>query len=203
MYQDFQNSMKGFVVFTLSDIRKTFPNFAGKNLVNWQTKGYLNKLKNGCYAFSDLKPTEYNRFLASNKLYEPSYVSMESALSYYGVIPEGVYSVQAISTRKTKNFSNALGTFHYHSLKSSLYFGYRLVHEGDSIPFRIATLEKTLLDFLYLRSDIDCMEALEALRWNRDILAAIDWPILEQYLELFNSRTLRKKTELLHTYLHA
>ena len=59
MYLDFQNSMKDFVVFRLSSIRKAFPNFSGKNLVNWQMKGYVNKLKNVCYKV-DVAPFLFN-----------------------------------------------------------------------------------------------------------------------------------------------
>ena len=203
MYELFRKSLEKFVVITLADIRMEFPDFDQKNLVNWQKKGYITKLKNGCYIFSDLKPAEHTLFLIANKLYEPSYVSLESALSYYGIIPEGVYSIQSVSTRKTKVINTPAGTFHYFSLKSSLYFGYRLLSEGVPHPYRMASLEKAILDFLYLRPEIDTIEALDALRWNRAELVNLDMTALDNYLSLFESRTLTKKVDLLYTHLNA
>jgi predicted transcriptional regulator of viral defense system len=195
--------LEKFVVITLADIRMAFPDFDQKNLVNWQKKGYITKLKNGCYIFSDVKTTEQTLFLIANKLYEPSYVSLESALSFYGIIPEGVYSIQSVSTRKTQVFNTPQGTFRYYSFKPSLYFGYHLMAEAVAHPYRLASREKAILDFLYLRSDIDCAEALEALRWNRAELANLDRTLLNNYLSLFESRTLSKKIDLLYNYLNA
>jgi predicted transcriptional regulator of viral defense system len=203
MYQEFRKSLEKFVVITLADIRMAFPDFDQKNLVYWQKKGYIIKLKNGCYIFSDLKPTEHTLFLIANKLYEPSYVSLESALSYYGIIPEGVYSIQSVSTRKTQVFNNPTGTFRYYSLKSSLYFGYRLISEEVPHTYRMASLEKAVLDFFYLRPDIDTAEALDALRWNRAELANLDTTTLDNYLSLFESRILYKKVDLLYNHLNA
>jgi predicted transcriptional regulator of viral defense system len=203
MYEEFRKSFENFAVITLADIRMSFPHFDTKNLVNWQKKGYITKLKNGCYIFSHQKPAEYTMFLIANKLYEPSYVSLESALSFYNVIPEGVYTIQSISTRKTNRFTTPIGTFQYHSVKNSLYFGYRLVNEGKGRSVRIASLEKAVLDFLYLRADIDNSPAMASLRWNRTELISLDTAILEEYLNVFNSRTLRRKIDLLYTYLHA
>jgi len=203
MYEQFRKSLENFVVISLADIRKAFPDFDPKNLVNWQKKGYITKLKNACYIFCDLKQSEHTLSLIANKLYEPSYVSLESALSYYNIIPEGVYSIQSISTRKTKVFNTPAGTFHYFSLKSPLYFGYRLISEGVPYPYRLASPEKAILDFLYLRSEVNTIEALDALRWNRTELVNLDMNALNNYLSLFKSRTLSKKVDMLNIPLNA
>ncbi|MFN0188273.1 MAG: hypothetical protein ACKVQV_06190 [Bacteroidia bacterium] len=203
MYHLFRKTLEEFPVITLAYIRMSFPEFDTKNLINWQKKGYIKKLRNGCYIFSDRKINEHSLFQIANKLYEPSYISLESALSFYGFIPEGVYSIQSVSTRKTNVFTTPVGTFNYFTLKNSFYFGYRLVNENSEFPFRIATPEKTVLDFLYLRPDINDIAAIEALRWNRDELANIDTVTLEEYLKFFKSPTLQKKIDLLYTYLHA
>ena len=60
-----------------------------------------------------------------------------------------------------------------------------------------------MLDFLYLRPDINDIPSIEALRWNRDELANIDSATLEEYLLIFKSPTLQKKIDWLYTYLHA
>ena len=202
MYQRFRQNLIELPVITLTEISKSFPDFDTKNLVNWQKKGYLIKLRNGYYLFSETATDEYRLFQIANKLYDPSYVSMESALNYYGIIPEAVYSIQSISTRKTTAFSNKLGTFNYRTIKKALYFGYHLViHEATT--FRMASREKAILDFLYLRPDISHYLSFEALRWNREELLLIDESKLQKYSELYDSPTLNKKLEFLKTYLHA
>lgn len=203
MYQEFRKVFNGFPVITLADIHLSLPDFDMKNLIYWQKKGYVIKLRNGYYMFTDYKTTEHTLFHIANELYDPSYVSMESALSHYGLIPEGVYSIQSISTRKTNQFETPIGTFHYYKIKSPLYFGYTLLTDGGAIPCRMASMEKAVLDFLYLRSDVDDYAAFEAVRWNRDELAKIDTTTMEEYLQIFQSKTLQKKIDWLYTYIHA
>ena len=202
MYQQFRHSLSEFPVISLPDIHKAFPDFDTKNLVNWQKKGYLTKLRNGFYLFSEARVDEYRLFQIANKLYNPSYVSMESALNYYGIIPEAVYSIESVSTRKTNAFTTTLGTFHYRTIKKQRYFGYHLVPQGAT-TFRMASREKAVLDFLYLRPDIGDYPAFEALRWNREELQHINADKLRDYLSLYDSPTLNKKIQFLNTYLHA
>jgi len=202
MYQQFRQSLVEFPVITLPEIRKSFPDFDTKNLINWQKKGYVIKLRNGYYLFSETKTDENRLFQIANKLYDPSYVSMESALNYYGIIPEAVYSVQSLSTRKTDEFTTTVGAFTYRTIKKVLYFGYHLIRDGAT-TFRMASREKSLLDFLYLRPDISDYPSFEALRWNHEALLMINESTLQDYLRFFNSPTLNKKIELLKTYMRA
>lgn len=203
MYHLFRKTLEGFPVITLADIRMAFPDFDMKNLINWQKKGYIVKLRNGFYLFADRKVTEHSLYQIANKLYEPSYVSLESALAFYGLIPEGVYSVQSVSTRKTNAFTTPVGTFHYFSMKNELYFGYRLVTDQSDHPLRMASLEKAVLDFLYLRPDVNDYAAFEALRWHQDELKGLNNVVLKEYLDVFQSPTLRKKIDWLQPYIHA
>ncbi len=203
MYQEFRKIFDGFPVITLADIRLSLPDFDMKNLIYWQRKGYVLKLRNGYYRFADYKTTEYTLYQIANQLYEPSYVSLESALSHYGLIPEGVYSIQSISTRKTNQFETPVGSFHYFKIKSSLYFGYKLLNEDGALPYRMASMEKAVLDFLYLRSDVNDYASFESMRWNRDELSQIDTGTIREYLEQFQSITLHKKTDWLNNYIHA
>lgn len=202
MYQQFRQKFLELPIVSLSEIRKAFPDFDTKNLINWQKKGYMIKLRNGYYLFSEAKTDEYRLFEIANKLYDPSYVSMESALNYYGIIPEAVYSIQSISTRKTVAFTNKLGTFNYRAIKKALYFGYHLV-KNEATTFRMASREKAILDFLYLRPDISHYQNFEALRWNREELLLINESKLQEYMGLYDSPTLNKKLQFLKTYLHA
>jgi predicted transcriptional regulator of viral defense system len=202
MYQEFRQKFNDFSVISLQEIKKVFPFFDTKNLVNWQRKGYLIKLRNGYYLLSERKLNEFLLYQIANKLYEPSYVSMESALNYYSIIPEGVYKIFSVSTRKTETFTTKVGVFDYRTIKKTLYFGYQLVRTKDVI-FKLATREKAVLDFLYLRPDIDDYLKFESLRWNRLELQRIDENVLHEYLALYNSATLYKKLKFLKSYLNA
>ena len=90
-------------LFSTTDIRKAFPSFDARRLVEWQHKGYIHKIINRWYKFSDVPTEERLMLWTANRIYHPSYVSMETALSYYGLIPEAVYTITAVSTLKTKS----------------------------------------------------------------------------------------------------
>jgi predicted transcriptional regulator of viral defense system len=202
LFLTFQHTLKEFIVFTPSDIRKFFPDFDNKNLVNWQKKGYIQRIRNNYYCFSDVERSEDLLYFVANAIYNPSYVSLESALSFYGIIPEGVFRVTSISTIKTNTFQTAFTTFSYKNVKPNLYFGYRL------IPFqhqtiKLASLEKTILDYLYLNPHINEVNDFEALRWNRIELVNLNQNLMNNYLELFDSKALNKRVTLLKSYLYA
>ncbi|MFA4891166.1 MAG: hypothetical protein WC604_02335 [Candidatus Gracilibacteria bacterium] len=78
----------------------------------------------------------------------PSYHSMESVLSLYGIIPEGTVAYTLITSKKTQKYSNEFGTFSYRHLPPSLFFGVGKREDGAFM----ATPEKALLDYLYLNS---------------------------------------------------
>ena len=129
-------------------------------------------------------------FRISNCLHRPSYVSLESAISYYNLIPEAVYSQQAITTRKTIRYETPVGTFNYRSVKPDLFFGYEIIHK-DKLPVMIADIEKALLDYLYLTASLKTIKDIEALRFNfMELQNRVDWDKLDKYALVFSSKTL-------------
>lgn len=202
MYVEFQQALAPLGAFSLADIRQVFPNFDRRRLSEWQDKDYIVKLRRGYYAFKQKTYSEAKLFQFSNKIYQPSYLSLESALSWYGLIPEGVYTITAVSSRKTQNFTTSFARFDYRSLKSELMFGYR-VAQGYSQPqqhFLIAEKEKLLLDYLYLHPELKTAEDLLSLRLNQSELAfEFNWPKLKKYLAVFANKTLEKKIKLLRS----
>lgn len=93
-------------------------------------------------------------YLLANVIYGPSYLSFDFALSYYGLIPEAVYTFTSATFEKKKEkiYNNHFGTFTYRDVPSSAYpYGIRLVSEGQ-YSFAIATPEKALCDKLYIES---------------------------------------------------
>lgn len=139
----FRKSFYQHAVITLPEIKKRLPNCDKKALVRWQKKGYLKKIRNGYYllASPDLKLDEPLCYLIANTIYSPSYVSMESALSHYNLIPEGVFRITAVTTKKTTVFDTPVGYFQYQHLQPKLFFGYTL-HSVGHHSLYLAELEK-------------------------------------------------------------
>jgi predicted transcriptional regulator of viral defense system len=202
MYNSFQQKMSIYTVFSVSDIEKEFPHFDKKNLVYWQKKDYLQKIRNNYYSFSTTPKDEAFLYLASNKIYSPSYISFESALAYYNVIPEGVYTITAVSTLKTNAFSTPLGNFTYKHIKPVLFFGYKLI-KSQTQTFKMAELEKTILDYMYLSHKLTSSDDFEALRWNKEVLKQLNLNLLADYQLLFNSKALNNRVNHFLTYLNA
>jgi len=201
-YLEFQNSLKNFPVFSIRDIKKAFPNFDNRRLVEWQHKKYIQKLRREYYYFPDQKKDENFLFFAANKMYHPSYVSMESALAYYHFIPEGVFMISSISSRNTASFNTCIGDFTFYSIKKSYFFGYKIIQINDH-PIKMAEPEKALLDFLYLKK-LNALEDMENLRLNTlEINQTIDFQKLNQYQKIFQSKTLDKRIDLLKKIIDA
>lgn len=121
-------------------------------LAQWVREGKLQQLRRGKY----LLPEAYRRhqpsnYALSNMLYRPSYVSMESALSFYGLIPESVPAMQNITTQLTKKWDTPVGSFTYHHMKQERFFGYELVPFSTAESFYCATPEKALADLFYMK----------------------------------------------------
>jgi len=143
-------------------------------------------------------------FMLANMIYEPSYISRESALAYYFVIPETVLGVTSVSSRKTKRFDSKWGRFSYRSIKPALMFGYRVIEHDRMVKYKIASLEKTVLDYLYWNKRIDSIDDFAGLRWNRQGLSELeDNPLFKKYLKVFNNRALEHRVDLLMEYFHA
>lgn len=203
-YFEFRNALIDFKIFSTGDVKKYFPDFDTKRLVEWQRKNYIRKLINKWYLFAETPVEEMLLYRISNCLCRPSYVSLESALGFYHLIPEGVYSQQAITTRKTNSYKTPLGVFNYRTLKPAFFFGYRILHK-DKLPVLMAEPEKALLDYLYLTGSLLSLKDMKALRINvTELQHIVDWNKLENYAKVFNSNTLDKRiNHLKKISLHA
>ena len=200
-FLQFRQALLPFEVFSTRDAGKLFPNLDARRLFEWQRKGYIHKLINKWYLFSEVPVNEMLLYRISNCLCRPSYISLESAFSYYNLIPEGVYSQQAITTRKTISYRTPVGTFNYRSIKSTLFFGYQVIRDNES-PVLMAGIEKALLDYLYLSANVKTETDLEALRFDYPNLRdTMDWKKLEKYALVFESKTLNNKISKLKKLL--
>lgn len=200
-YQLLKEQLKDFTVFSLGDIRKIEPKFYRARLNEWQKKGYIKKLRRGYYMFADTILNEETLFLIANKLYAPSYVSFEMALSYYGLIPEGVYSVTSATTKKTATFKTPIAEFSYHKIKPSLLFGYRLEKQKGQ-GYKIAEIEKAVLDYLYLNPKIAEEADFHEWRFNSgEFLAKADGRKLNEYAKAFHNKRLTARLKKLLAFI--
>jgi predicted transcriptional regulator of viral defense system len=184
-------------VFSVRDAKKAFPSFDSKRLVEWQEKGYIKKLINKWYLFSQVRVSEYLLYRISNCLHHPSYISLESALSFYNLIPEAVYSQQAVSTRKTISYETVAGNFNYKAIKPDYFFGYQILHQ-EGLPLLMAETEKAIIDYFYFNAKLQTIEDIEALRLNaQELHSRLNWEKLLQYSAVFNSNTLNKRLRFL------
>ena len=201
-YLEFREALKKKFVFTSNDIRKIDPGFHRRRLVEWQKAGHIVKIRNGYYCFTDQEISEQLLYYMANQLYKPSYISLASALSFYKLIPEAVFNITSVSTLKTASFNTVYGRFDYSSIKTSLFFGYRLL-ERNGITIKIAEPEKMILDYCYLIKPESILD-FKALRINKEeIIQLIDITKFNSYLSLYKSRVMDRRGDMFKSYLNA
>ena len=194
-YLEFRDKFSDFIVFTQRQIKQLEPDFNDGLLYRWQKKGYIKKICKGHYIFCEQKIDELILFHLANKIYEPSYISMEQAFSYYNLIPETVYGITSISTKKTQIIKSSVATFYYNNLKPDLFWGYKLI-SYDGINIKIAEIEKCILDYLKLKAHINSTEQFRGLRIDLENLRKqVDLEKFYSYLDKFKNKTLNKKVK--------
>ena len=132
-------------LFTLNDFKRIFAidnkNTLYKKVQRLKDKEIIKKLIKGKYLFLFQKPHD---FLIANFLYRPSYISLESALSFYGIITGFPYQVTSVTTKKSKRIIVDEKGYEYSQIKNDLFWGYEKKED-----FLIADKEKAFLDYLY------------------------------------------------------
>ncbi|MFA4888705.1 MAG: hypothetical protein WC628_03925 [Candidatus Omnitrophota bacterium] len=151
-YQTFKNKVKHLPLLRSADLSRLErdPQVIRNQLTRWRAKKLLLKLRKGIYLLNsdDRAITPSRAFLAS-QLYTPSYISLEYALNFYGLIPEAVFAVTSITTRKTMRFSNLEGEFVYQHIQPGAFRGFRVLKDDVGLPYFIAEPEKAVVDFLH------------------------------------------------------
>lgn len=166
------------------------PSNLRRQVRTWVKKRYLIPLKRGLYIFSEnYRQIEPSSLFISNYLVSSSYISLEYALGYYGLIPEKVTVITSVTTKKTNKFKNKLGKFEYRSVKKSLFFGYK--KESDkNLEFFIAFPEKAILDYFYLNADFKGkFEEFDSLRFQN--LDKLNIERMRAYQKKYNNRVCR------------
>lgn len=150
------------------------------------------RVKKGLYVFGpDLARQPYSKETLANLIYGPSYISLEYALSFYGLIPERVETVTSVTNKRNKLFKTPLGIFSYRYLNPEIYsYGVTLYEMDEHHSILIATKEKALADILYFtRKKIDQsqleMYLLQDMRIERETLLDFDPGTVKKLASLY------------------
>ena len=188
----FKNSLRDFPVFSIADIRAAHGGFDRRRLSEWQKKKYIKKIVKGYYLFSDIDMNEGMLLAIANKIYKPSYISFETAMSHFRLIPESIYMITSASTKRTSLFETPMARFSYRTIKPALFFGYSLLSGGIKMAF----MEKAILDYFYINPDLQTEDDFASLRINREeMVSRFNKERLADYIGRFSQKRLSKRME--------
>lgn len=167
-------------------------------LERWVKKGYLTHLRRNFYLLnSEDKKNGPSKMFIAKEIYSPSYISLEYALSIYGLIPERARDITSVTAKKTAKFENKLGTFIYQHIKENCFTGFIEKKDEAGLVYFIATPEKAVVDFLYLnknRFDKNYRDILkESFRFQNT--GSLNKRKFIFYVKLFSSRKLSQIAE--------
>jgi len=162
-----------------------------RQLSRWAGNGRVNQLRRGLYTLAaPYRKVKAHPFVVANRMVRPSYVSLQSALGFHGLIPESVPVTTSITTGRPGEFSTPLGIFVFRHVRTPLFQGFREVEMGDRQPAFVATAEKALLDLLYLEKSSDSEAYLGELRLEMD--DGFDLDEFERLSQMFRSPKVRR-----------
>lgn len=167
----------------------------------WEKAGKLIQLKRGIYVLAPVyrKVPLYEPFIASF-LKQPSYMSLQKALEFYSLIPEGVYVYTSVTTKRPGTFTSEIGTFEYRHIKTALFWGYTAHTLNNQTAF-IATPEKAVLDYFYLNGSAISHEYLAEMRLQN--VDALNEKTVLTFAQRFNSPSMVRVAKIINTYCAA
>lgn len=184
----------GNIPISVSALESLFPNIKRGNqkIRLLERDRQIIRLKKGLYVCNpEITGKILSTELIANHLYTPSYVSMSSALRYYGLIPEAVYTKQSMTLKHSKDFDTPLGRFEYtHISKKAFSVGLTNIRK-DGYAFVIATPEKALCDLIanspnvnlrYLKDAVTYLE--DDIRMELDDFRQMRPEIFEEYINV-------------------
>jgi predicted transcriptional regulator of viral defense system len=172
------------------------PNHIRRQLTRWTNAGRIIQLRRGLYALAPpYRKVKPHPFTLANRMVPGSYVSCQSALAYYSLIPEFAPSVVSVCSRRPRTWDTELGTFIFRHVQRKYLFGYQLRDVSDSQQAIIASPEKALLDLIYLTPGGDSEEHIHSLRLQN--LDQLDQVELERYAQGFEKPKLQRAVKVI------
>ncbi len=183
---------------TTNQVYATYPEFSRNNLGRWVRQGYLIRLRQGYYTFPEYRESADFALYFANIIYKPSYISLHTALSFYGMIPEAVPQITSVTTLKTKSFSNSFSEYSYKNIKPELMFGYDLKEMEAGRRIKFATPEKALIDLLYLYPFYNTEREIEELRLDESYMEdEFNMDRLTEFSDRIGSKALSNRIDML------
>jgi len=171
-------------------------------LTRWVKAGRLVQLRRGLYALAPTwRKVEPHPFLTANRVRRGSYVSLQSALSFHGMIPEHVPVVTSVGPGRPETVRNPLGVFQFMHLAPGLQFGFDRVEVAAGQFAFVARPEKALLDLVHLTPGADSTSYLRELRLQNP--AAIRMALLEELAQRSGKPKLLRAARLAASLLDA
>ena len=185
--------------FTSQDVATLFPGSEDKRygLVKRAIAGgEIINIRRGLYCLaSKYQKKSINLYALAQHIYGPSYVSLESALSWHGWIPEAVYTLTSVSSGKSKEFQTPLGTFSYNRVPQKVFYTgvERLADEADNI-FLMASPMKALADYVYVNKKdwAGLKPAAESLRIEPEEFESVTSDDFDALIENYTSQRVQK-----------
>jgi predicted transcriptional regulator of viral defense system len=121
-YRDIQPFLTKLQIFGTADLKMIDTKYHPAKISTWKKSGLIRQIIRGFYLYGQTEVDYALLCKMSNRIYAPSYVSLESAFSYYGLIPEQTFLIAAVSVDKTMRFDTDFASFSYRKIKSSLFW---------------------------------------------------------------------------------
>jgi len=170
-------------------------------LSRWKASGRIYQLRRGLYTLAPpYQKTSPHPFVIANNLLRASYVSCQSALAYYGLIPEVVPVTVSATAARPARWGTPLGVYEYHHIQANLLHGYQLRDLGRGQQAFVATPEKALLDLIYLQPSGDSPTYIQELRLQN--LERLDLEELARLVEQAGIPKLRRATDIVTEQVH-
>ncbi len=195
-WEEFLRKIEGREIVEFPEMSVFWPNreLAQVQISRWVRSGKLIKVRRGVYVIADpFRKGEIFDFALAYAILSPSYVSLESALEFYGFIPERVNMITSVTTRRPAKFTTPLGAFEFRHISKRLFWGYKEIKHQDQMGV-IALPEKAILDFFYFRlrageskDDNEVLAFFEEMRFQ-GIKGVIDTNLFMEYAETFGRR---------------
>lgn len=195
-YLEFNQFFKNFTVIDFQDIKNAFGKINQAQLIGWQKKGLLIKVKRGKFI---LPSEQIDLHIVANEL-NYSYISLEYALSYYQIIPDIARVITSVSRDRNEKIENSLNFFYYRKISGELFTGFTLLKNLDGKRmFRIATPEKALFDLVYFRADLKEEKDFASLRLS--LPPDFNIKAVEKYARAVKAPQIKNRLANLTTYL--
>jgi len=185
--------------FSTEDVVTLFPDSENRRygLVKRAiASGEVIHIRRGLYCLAPkYQRKKVNLYSLAQRVYGPSYISLESALSWHGWIPEAVYTLTSVSFNKSKEFKTSLAVFSYNRVPQKVFYaGVERLTDQEDNAFLMATPLKALADYVYVhKMDWAGIEpAAESLRIEREEFELVTTEQINSLIENYNSRRIKK-----------